>query len=187
VGDKWHLDEVVTPIRGKKYWLWCAVDQHGNVLEILVQSRRNTQAAERFMRKLMKQYGMPRVMITPSRDIAFIMHCRAMDQLRSYGAVKRNLAPELEHRSHKGLNNAAEVSHRLTGSGLFSNHQDMLSNFSPPTIKSTFFSGFAVTNFPPFPTAAPDQMLSLSGTISHAKLRPDKFGCSEKLKLSSTT
>lgn len=54
----------------------------------------------RFMRKLMKQYGVPRVMIT--------------DKLRSYGAAKRYLAPGLEHRSHKGLNNAAEVSHKPT-------------------------------------------------------------------------
>lgn len=99
-GDKWHLDEVVILIRGKKYWLWRAVDQHGNSLELLVQSRRNTKAAKRFIRKLMKQYGMPRVMIT--------------DKLRSYGAAKRSLAPGLEHRSHKGLNNAVEVSHKPT-------------------------------------------------------------------------
>jgi putative transposase len=99
-GDKWHLDEVEIPICGKKHWLWRAVDQNGTTLEILVQSRRNTQAAKRFMRKLMKKYGMPRVMIT--------------DKLRSYGAAKRNLVPGLEHRSHKGLNNAAEASHRPT-------------------------------------------------------------------------
>ena len=100
VGHKWHLDEVVILIRGKKHWLWRAVDHHGNALDILVQSRRNTKAAKRFMRKLMKQYGTPRVMIT--------------DKLRSYGAAKRKLAPGLEHRSHKGLNNQAEVSHKPT-------------------------------------------------------------------------
>ena len=74
------------------------MDQHGNSLDILVQSRRNTKAAMRFMRKLMKQYGVPRVMIT--------------DKLRSYGAAKRDLAPGQEYRSHKVLNNAAEVSHK---------------------------------------------------------------------------
>jgi putative transposase len=100
VGDKWHLDEVVIPICGKKHWLWRAVDHQGNTLDILVQSRRNTKAAKRFMRKLMKQFGVPRVMIT--------------DKLRSYGAAKRALVPSLEHRSHKGLNNPAEVSHKLT-------------------------------------------------------------------------
>ena len=100
VGDKWHLDEVAISIRGQKHWLWRAVDQNGTTLEILVQSRRNTQAAKRFIRKLMKKYCMLRVMIT--------------DKLRSYGAAKRDLAPDLEHRSHKGLNNAAEVSHKPT-------------------------------------------------------------------------
>jgi len=100
VGDKWHLDEVVIGVQGKKHWLWRAVDQNGNSLDILVQSRRNKQAAKRFMRKLMKRYGVLRVMIT--------------DKLRSYGAAKRELAPGLEHRSRKGLNNRAEVSHKLT-------------------------------------------------------------------------
>jgi len=74
VGDKWHLDKVVISIRGKKHWLWRAVDQRGQSLEILVQSRQSTKAAKRFVRKLMKQYGTPWVMITPSRDIAFAMH-----------------------------------------------------------------------------------------------------------------
>jgi putative transposase len=49
-GDKWHLDEVVTSIAGKKHWLWRAVDQHGIVLDILVQSRRNAKAAKRLLR-----------------------------------------------------------------------------------------------------------------------------------------
>ena len=90
---KWHLDEVVIPICGKKHWLWRAVDHQGNTLDILVQSRRNTEAAKRFMRKLMKQFGVPRVMIT--------------DKLRSHGAAKPALAPSLKHRGHKGLNNPA--------------------------------------------------------------------------------
>jgi putative transposase len=98
VGDKWHLDEVVISVRGKKYWLLRAVDQDSKALGILVQSRRNMKAAMRFMRKLMKQYGVPRVMITGKQ--------------RSYGAENRDQAPGLEHRSHKGLNNAAEVSHK---------------------------------------------------------------------------
>jgi putative transposase len=71
-----------------------------DVLDILVQSRRNTKAAKRFMRKLVKQYGEPRVLIT--------------DKLDSYGSAKRNLIPGVEHRQHKGLNNKAEVSHRQT-------------------------------------------------------------------------
>src|SRR5215208_5188433 len=64
-GDKWHLDEVVIKIAGRKHWLWRAVDQHGSVLDILVQSRRNTKAAKRLLRKLLKKLGIaPRVMIT---------------------------------------------------------------------------------------------------------------------------
>ena len=52
-GNKWHLDEVVLTIAGVKHWLWRAVDQNGMVLDILVQSRRDTQAAKRLMRKLL--------------------------------------------------------------------------------------------------------------------------------------
>jgi hypothetical protein len=53
-GDKWHLDEVFLKINGKTHYLWRAVDQDGNVLDILVQSRRNKHAAKKFFRKLLK-------------------------------------------------------------------------------------------------------------------------------------
>src|ERR687890_460268 len=100
-GDKWHLDEVVISIAGKRYWLWRAVDQHGIVLDILVQSRRNAKAAKRLLRKLLKKQGVtPRVMIT--------------DKLASYGAAKREIMPGVEHRQHKGSNNRAENSHQPT-------------------------------------------------------------------------
>ncbi|CDZ51691.1 Hypothetical protein NGAL_HAMBI2427_42740 [Neorhizobium galegae bv. orientalis] len=60
--DKWHLDEAVISIRGKKRWLWHAVDQDGFVLEVPVQSRRNAKAAKRLTRKLLKNQGRaPRV------------------------------------------------------------------------------------------------------------------------------
>ena len=89
-GDKWHLDEVVISISGKKHWLWRAVDQHGVVLDILVQSRRNAKAAKRLLRKLLKKQGTaPRVVIT--------------DKLASYGAAKREIMPGVEHRQHPGL------------------------------------------------------------------------------------
>ncbi|WP_208246232.1 IS6 family transposase (plasmid) [Rhizobium sp. T1470] len=101
LGDKWHLDECVVAINGKKQWLWRAVDQDGFVLDVLVQSRRNAKAAKRLMRKLLKAQGRtPRVMIT--------------DKLRSYDAARRDLMPGVEHRSHKGLNNRAENSHQPT-------------------------------------------------------------------------
>jgi len=100
-GDKWHMDEVVITICGVKHWLWRAVDQNGTVLDILVQSRRDTQAARRLLRKLLKkQTRPPRVMIT--------------DKLASYGAVRREVMPSVEHRKHKGLNNRAENSHQPT-------------------------------------------------------------------------
>ena len=99
LGDKWHLDEAIVSIGGKKHWLWRAVDRDGFVLEVLVQSRRNAKAARHLMRKLLKgQKRSPWVMIT--------------DKLRSYAAAKREMIPGVEHRSHKGLNNWAENSHQ---------------------------------------------------------------------------
>ena len=100
-GDKWHLDEVVVTINGTKHWLWRAVDQHGAVLDVLVQSRRDKGAAQRLLRKLLKKHGRaPRVLVT--------------DKLRSYGAAHRDLGLKGEHRQHKGLNNRAENSHQPT-------------------------------------------------------------------------
>ena len=100
-GDKWHLDEVVITIAGKKHWLWRAVDQDGIVLDVLVQSRRDKRAAKRLLRKLLKKQGRPpRVMVT--------------DKLASYPAAKRELLPGVKHRRHKGLNNRAENSHQPT-------------------------------------------------------------------------
>ena len=100
-GDKWHLDEVFLTINGRRHYLWRAVDQDGNVLDILVQSRRDAKAAKRFMAKLMKkQCRAPRVLVT--------------DKLRSYGVAHRELMASVEHRSHKGLNNRAENSHQPT-------------------------------------------------------------------------
>ncbi len=64
-GDKWHMDEVFLTINGKTHYLWRAVDQHGAVLDILVQSRRNKRAATKFFRKVLNgcQY-VPRVLVT---------------------------------------------------------------------------------------------------------------------------
>jgi putative transposase len=88
-GDKWHLDEVFIGINGEQKYLWRAVDADGHVLDILVQGRRDTAAARRFFRKLLKKTGaVPRVIVT--------------DKLRSYGAAHREVMPSVEHRSHKG-------------------------------------------------------------------------------------
>lgn len=98
--DKWHLDEMVIVIGGRKHWLWRAVDAKGDTLDILVQSCRNASAAKHFIRKLMKRWGRPRVLVT--------------DKLRSYDVAVRELCPSVDHRRHKGLNNRGEASHRHT-------------------------------------------------------------------------
>ncbi|MCX4781485.1 IS6 family transposase [Streptomyces sp. NBC_01264] len=100
-GDKWHLDEVFIKITGASKYLWRAVDRDGNVLDILVQSRRDKAAARRFFRRLLTSTGqVPRVVVT--------------DKLKSYGAAHREVMPSVERRSHKGLNNRAENSHQPT-------------------------------------------------------------------------
>jgi putative transposase len=100
-GDKWHLDEVFIRINGTIHYLWRAVDQHGNVLDILVQPRRNAVAAKKFFRKLLKglQY-VPRVIVT--------------DGLSSYQVAHRELIASVQHRRSKYLNNRAENSHQPT-------------------------------------------------------------------------
>ena len=92
-----RLDEVFVKINGEGHYLWRAVDQDGNVLDILVQSRRDAKAAKRFLRKLMKkQCRTPRVLVT--------------DKLRSYGVAHREMIRSVEHRQSKYLNNRAENS-----------------------------------------------------------------------------
>ena len=99
--DKWHLDEVVLTIKGKHHYLCRAVDQYGATLDVLVQSRRNRQAAKRFLRKLLKGLRyIPRVLIT--------------DKLKSYAAAKSDIMPSVKHRQHKSINNCAEISHQPT-------------------------------------------------------------------------
>ena len=100
-GDKWHLDELVLTMKGEHHYLWRAVDQDGNILDILVQRRRDKRAAKKFFRKLLKGLTyVPRVIIT--------------DKLQSYAAAKREILPRVEHRQHRYLNNRAENSHQPT-------------------------------------------------------------------------
>ena len=95
------MDEVVVSISGEQHWLWRGVDQYGFVLDVLVQRRRDTYAAQRLMRKLLKSpVTPPRVMIS--------------DKLRSYGAARAKMGLRVEHRQHKGVNNRAENSHQPT-------------------------------------------------------------------------
>ncbi|HJY84209.1 MAG TPA: IS6 family transposase [Candidatus Binatia bacterium] len=101
LGDTWHLDEMFVTINGERHYLWRAVDQDGEVLDILVQKRRDQHAAKRFFRKLLKGlHYVPRLLVT--------------DQLGSYGAARRELLPSVAHRQDRRLNNRAEVSHQPT-------------------------------------------------------------------------
>ncbi|MFC4270584.1 IS6 family transposase [Sneathiella chungangensis] len=96
--DIWHLDEMVIVIRGKRHWLWRAVDNEGEVLDFLVQSKRNTKAALKLMRKLLKKQG-----FAPTQIIT--------DQLKSYHKAFRTLGLTAEHLDNKRSNNRAENSH----------------------------------------------------------------------------
>ncbi|WTU05434.1 IS6 family transposase (plasmid) [Kitasatospora sp. NBC_00070] len=96
-----HLDEVFIKIQGEWKYLWRAVDADSEVLDILVQNRRDKAAARRFFRRLLTTTtAVPRVVVT--------------DKLASYRAAHREVMPSVEHRSHKGLNNRAENSHQPT-------------------------------------------------------------------------
>jgi len=100
-GDQWHLDEVFLKINGRIHYLWRAVDQDGDVLDILVQSKRDKRAAKKFFRKLLKKLRyVPRVIIT--------------DKLRSYSAAKAEVMPDIQHLQQKYQNNRAENSHQPT-------------------------------------------------------------------------
>ena len=97
----WHLDEVFVRIRGKRVYLWRAVDDEGEVLEVLAQSRRNKQAALNLMRKLLKKQG-----CVPDRIVT--------DKLGSYSAALRELGLTHLHVTGARSNNRAEVSHQPT-------------------------------------------------------------------------
>ena len=97
--DRWHLDEMVVRIAGKRMYLWRAVDHEGEVLDMLVQRRRDTRAALRLMRKLLKKQGFaPKLLVT--------------DKLRSYAAAFRRLRLTCPHEQGLRKNNRAENSHQ---------------------------------------------------------------------------
>ncbi len=101
LGDTWHLDELFVNIQGRPQYLWRAVDEDGDVIDLLVQSRRDRHAAARFFRKLLKGQGRaPRRVIT--------------DKLRSYAAAHRTAMPSVVHSTRQYENNRAELSHQPT-------------------------------------------------------------------------
>jgi putative transposase len=97
----WHLDEVYLKIDGRMAYLWRAVDAEGEVLDVLVQARRNKRAALKLMRKLLKKYG-------------FIPNKLVTDDLRSYAAAVHDLGLSNRHERGRWHNNRAENSHQPT-------------------------------------------------------------------------
>lgn len=95
---RWHLDEVFVRINGETHYLWRAVDHEGEVLEVFVTRRRDRKAALRFLRKTMKRYGPPKVIVT--------------DRLRSYRAAMKVIGNEVIQETGRWLNNRAENSHQ---------------------------------------------------------------------------
>jgi putative transposase len=101
VGDTWHLDELFVTIRGRRQYLWRAVDQDGEVSDIQIQPRRDRYAAARILRRLLKRSGrIPRRLVT--------------DRLGSYRAAHRTVLPSVVHDTRRYANNLAEVSHQPT-------------------------------------------------------------------------
>lgn len=125
-GDTWHLDEVFLRINGVLHYLWRAVDQHGVVLDILVQDRRNASAAKRFFKRLL--VGLK---YKPKRLVT--------DGLRSYGVARREVLPDVRHRTSRHLNNRAENSHRSTR-----RRERQMQRFKSPEHAQRFLSSHAM-------------------------------------------
>ena len=99
--DTFYIDEVLVKINGKQHYLWRAVDQDGDVVDVYLQAKRDGAAAKRFFRRLLRSHGSePRKIVT--------------DKLRSYGVAHRELIPETIHSTEQYENNRAEQSHEAT-------------------------------------------------------------------------
>jgi transposase-like protein len=119
---QWHLDEMVVRIAGKRMYLWRAVDHEGEVLDMLVQRRRDTRAALRLMRKLLKKLGFaPKLLVT--------------DKLGSYGSAFRKLGLTCPHEQGLRKNNRAETPIKLCGDE--SARCSGSSRLDPPSVFST--------------------------------------------------
>ncbi|HLY45826.1 MAG TPA: IS6 family transposase [Stellaceae bacterium] len=99
-GDRWHLDEMVVRIAGKRMYLWRAVDHEGEILDVVLQRRRDRRAAVRLMRKLLRKQG-----FAPKRVTT--------DRLRSHGAALRHLGLSCHHEQGLRQNNRAENSYQV--------------------------------------------------------------------------
>ena len=100
-GDTFYIDEVFVRINGKQHYLWRAVDQDGEVVDVFLQAKRDGAAAKRFFKRLLRSHGdEPRKIVT--------------DKLRSYGVAHRELMPDVIHSTQQYENNRAEQSHEAT-------------------------------------------------------------------------
>jgi len=101
-GDTFYIDEVFVKIQGKQHYLWRAVDQDGDVVDVLLQEKRDGKAAKRFFKRLLKANGgsEPRKIVT--------------DKLGSYRVAQREELPEVDHDTTQYANNRAEASHQPT-------------------------------------------------------------------------
>ena len=123
LGDIWHVDEVFITIRGERHYLWRAVDQDGDVLDILATRRRDKRTAKRFFRKLLKQQGRP-----PWQLVT--------DKLRSYSAAHREVFPSVSHRTGQYENNRAELSHQHTRERTFRGRRPRVGIGKAPNVLS---------------------------------------------------
>jgi putative transposase len=125
-GDTFFIDEVFVTIAGRRHYLWRAVDQDGDVVDVYLQTRRNAEAAKRFFRRLLRSHGTsPRKIVT--------------DKLGSYGVARRALMPETIHSNDRYANNRAELSHQPTRA-----RERGMRRFSSPEQAQRFLSAHAV-------------------------------------------
>ena len=154
--SRWHLDEMAVTIAGRQFWLWRAVDHEGEVLDLLVQRRRDKAAAVKLLRKLLKKQGFaPDVLVT--------------DKLRSYGAAKSEIG--LSARHHQGLR--ANIGLRIRTSRhdgesarcSVSNRPAQLSASCPFTLSSKTLSTSSVISHPAARSASSEKKLSRRGEL----------------------
>ena len=150
---QWHLDEVFVKINGETHYLWRAVDHEGEVLESYVTKRRDRKAALKFLRKAMKRYGGPEVVVT--------------DKLRSYGAAMKVVGNADRQETGRWCNNRAENSHlpfrRRERAMLASDRCDVCRSSLPSTLQSTTISIRNATSTHETISSSIEPLLLLSG------------------------
>jgi len=125
-GDTFFIDEVFITVAGQRYYLWRAVDQDGDVIDVYLPTRRDAEAAKRFFRRLLRSHG-----TRPWKIVT--------DKLGSYGAAHRELMPATIHDTDRHANHRAELSHQPTRA-----RERVMRRFSSPEQAQRFLSAHAV-------------------------------------------